>query len=419
MTTFRILHCADLHLDSPLRGLEADPDAPAEKIRGATRAALSNLVELALAEQVAVVLIAGDLYDGDWQDWRTGQVLVRELARLTRAGIHVVAISGNHDADSIITKKLRWPEGARLLRTDRPETIRFDDLGLAVHGQGFSQRDVTRNLAVEYPAPVAGLLNIGLLHTAAGGRPGHDNYAPCTLDQLIAKGYDYWALGHVHTREILCRDPWVMFPGNVQGRHIGEPGAKGALLIEVADGRIVGVPAFRALDVLRWHSVSVDLAGVADEDAAMAQIRHALLMALEAAEDRLLAVRLHLTGATPVHDLLVRSAEDTRGKIQAEILAAGGGGLLWLERVVCATTPVAAPAPADPALAALLQYIEAPDAAALAASLQPYASALLDRAAGLRAGLGDAHPACHLADGALDAELLAEARALLLARLGA
>src|ERR1700688_820675 len=98
MTTFRFLHCADLHLDSPLRGLEADPDAPAEKIRGATRQALVNLIDYAINERVDFVVAAGDLFDGDWQDWRTGQYLIGQLARLTTAGIHFVAIRGNHDA---------------------------------------------------------------------------------------------------------------------------------------------------------------------------------------------------------------------------------------------------------------------------------------------------------------------------------
>ena len=126
MATFRFLHCADLHLDSPLRGLEADPDAPVDKIRGATREALQNLVNFAIEQHVDFVVAAGDLYDGDWQDWRTGHFLTGEITRLTNAGIPFIAIRGNHDAESVITRRLRMPnDRARLLDHRRPETYRL------------------------------------------------------------------------------------------------------------------------------------------------------------------------------------------------------------------------------------------------------------------------------------------------------
>jgi DNA repair protein SbcD/Mre11 len=416
--SYKILHAADLHIDSPLRGLEADSDAPVEKIRGATRAAFSNLVDFALDQNVALVLIAGDLYDGDWQDWRTGQFLVRELERLTRTGIRVVAISGNHDAESVLTKKLRWPEGARLLRTDRAETIAFPELGLAVHGRGFATRAVTENLVPGYPEPVEGMLNIGMLHTSATGRAGHENYAPCSVEQMRAREYQYWALGHVHEREILARDPWIVFPGNVQGRHINEPGAKGVTVITVEGRKIVGEPAHHALDVVRWKRIDCDLAGAADEEEALSRIRHEIAVALEVADGRMLAARLRLTGATPAHAALARDAGATREKIRGEALAAGGADVLWLEQVEIATTAPASVQAPEGAVALLLRQIEAADTGALVAALQPYAASLLDRATGLRDALGEQHPALLAAAGTLDPDLLEQARMLLLARLG-
>ncbi|HTZ72136.1 MAG TPA: DNA repair exonuclease [Acetobacteraceae bacterium] len=417
MTSYKILHAADLHIDSPLRGLEADPDAPADLIRGATRAAFSKLVDFALEQNVAILLIAGDLYDGDWQDWRTGQFLVRELERLTRAGIRVVAISGNHDAESVLTKKLRWPENARLLATDRAETVIFDDLGLAVHGRGFRDKAVVENLVPSYPPPIAGHLNIGLLHTSATGHPDHARYAPCSIEQLANHGYAYWALGHIHTRDILCRDPWIIFPGNLQGRHIREEGSKGATLITVEDGRIVGEPQHHACDTVRWQRIEVDVGGAADEEESLARARHKLAEALEAAEGRLLAARLCLTGATAAHETLLRNPGDMREKLRAEALAAGGAGILWLEQIDIDTSPVTAAAARDPLAERLLTAIRDPNIAALLAELGPYASQLLERATFLRGALGDDDPAVQIAAGALPDTMLEQARAMLLARL--
>jgi len=408
-----------LHLDSPLRGLEADPDAPAERIRSATRAAFTNLVDFALEQSVAVVLIAGDLYDGDWQDWRTGQFLIRELERLTRTGILVVAISGNHDAESVITRKLRWPEHAKLLSTAQAETVTFPELALAVHGRGFPTKAVTESLLPSYPRPTPGMLNIGMLHTAATGRPGHERYAPCTIEQLAAHGYDYWALGHIHAREVLCRDPWVVFPGNLQGRHIGEEGAKGATLITVEDQKIVGAPTHHDLDVMRWRRLRIDLAGTADEDAALARIRHDLAEALAGADGRLLAVRVQLTGATGAHAALVGNVGATLERIRGEALAAGGGGTMWLEQVEIETMPSAAPSSRDPMQELLLENIASVDAGSLVAELQAYATQLLERSPGLRVALGDHHTAARAAAGEITPALMTQARALLLAKLSA
>jgi DNA repair protein SbcD/Mre11 len=118
MTEFRFLHAADIHLDSPMRGLEADPDAPAQLLREASRLAFRNLIEPAVEEQVAFMLIAGDLYDGDWEDWRTGQFFTEQVAKLAEAGIPTVMVDGNHDAASLITRRLRLPNGITRLPHD-------------------------------------------------------------------------------------------------------------------------------------------------------------------------------------------------------------------------------------------------------------------------------------------------------------
>jgi len=423
VTSFRFLHAADLHLDSPLRGLDADLAAPAQRIRRASREALANLVELAIAEAVDFVVIAGDLYDGDWQDFRTGQALVAALGRLTRAGIRVVAIRGNHDAESVLTRNLRLPEGATLLAARTPQTLQLPEIGVAVHGQSFATRDVQDNLARSYPAPLPGLFNIGLLHTAATGRPGHASYAPCTVEQLAGHGYDYWALGHIHTREELLRDPWIVFPGNIQGRHVNEAGVKGATLVTVREGRVAEV-AHRPLDTVRWHRLAVDCGGVMDMEQALERIRHALGAAIDVADGRLLALRLTLEGDCAAHAALARDPLGTRERVRSAGLEVAEEEAFWIEAVRVNTRPLSGSTTARPsgdATGRLLGAIEAlsggAENATMTAAAQAYAATLLDRAGGLREALGPDHPAVQAAEGRLSPELLQRARQLLLSRL--
>ena len=419
MASFRFLHAADIHLDSPLRGLAADPEAPAARIRDASRVALGNLVDAALRHRVALVVVAGDLFDGDWQDWRTGHAMAGQLARLTRSGIRVVMIRGNHDADSVLTRGLALPDGAALLPHDRPGTVDLPEIGAAVHGQSFATREVLDNLALRYPAPLPGRVNIGLLHTAASGRDGHANYAPCGIEQLAAHGYHYWALGHVHTREVLHDAPWIVFPGNLQGRHIRETGAKGAMLVTVRDGAVLP-PEHLVLDDVRWEHLHLDVTGAADTEAVHTLLHGALGPLLDGAGGRLLALRVTLHGPTAAHGALLRDAGETRGRIRAEVLAASGPGAAWVEDVRLRTRPAAAPpAAADDAVQVLLGAIQGASPEAVAASVRGYAKGLLDRAAGLRGALGEDHPAVRAAAGELPAELVQRARDMLLARLGA
>ena len=353
----RFLHVADLHLDSPLRGLERYEGAPVAAIRGATRRALERLVDLALAEPVDAVLIAGDVYDGDWRDYSTGLFLAAQLARLRAAGVPVVLISGNHDAASVIARSLPLPANVRVLSVEQPETTLLEDIGLAVHGQGFATRAVAHDLSAAYPAPVPGALNVGLLHTSADGRVGHAAYAPCTLAGLTRLGYDYWALGHVHAREVVSSDPWVVFPGNLQGRHVKETGPKGATLVTVHGGRITSVE-HRALDVLRWLRVGVDATAADHPDDVLELAAQALTAALGEADGRPLAVRVEAHGATPAHARLLARPEALLQALRARATDLGGGAI-WIERLRVRTTPPGRPArdAADASIATLLDGV--------------------------------------------------------------
>ena len=331
----KFVHAADIHLDSPLHGLERYEGAPVEELRGATRRAFDNLVELAIGEGVGFVLLAGDLYDGDWKDYNTGLYFIQRMERLREAGIRVFIVAGNHDAASQITRQLRLPDNVTLFSTSKPETIVLDELGLAVHGQGFARREVTEDLSSAYPQANPNLFNIGLLHTCLDGKPGHAPYAPCTVDGLRTKGYDYWALGHVHSREVVSQDPWVVFPGNIQGRHVRETGPKGCTLVTVTDGEVSAVE-HHDLDVLRWTRCTVDVTNSASLDDIREQVRDALQQALDDAGERPVAARLVLQGISPVHTTL--HSDSVHWVQEYRALASGlGGAGLWLEKVAIET----------------------------------------------------------------------------------
>lgn len=334
----RLLHAADLHVDSPLRGLSAYDGAPVEAIRSATRHAVGNLVQLALTQGVDAVLLAGDIYDGDWPDYNTGLFFRNQMQRLGEAGVNVYLVSGNHDAASQITRKLSLPGNVREFSKHSAETLEDEALGLAVHGQGYAVRDVTDNLAMNYPAPRAGLFNVGLLHTALNGREGHARYAPCTVEQLQARGYDYWALGHVHTHEIVAADPHIVFPGNVQGRHAKETGRKGCILVDVeSDGR--ASLDFRDLDVVRWEHLQVDASDATDLDDVFGEVRSALAGAHDRAEGRLLAARVSIVGTSDAHFKLWHE----HARLTTEVRALGSDfGEVWIEKVRPATKPSSA-----------------------------------------------------------------------------
>lgn len=353
----RIIHCADIHLDSPLRGLAAHDGAPADDIRGAARRAFSGLIDLCVGERVDLLLIAGDLFDGDWRDFQTGLFFAGQMARAARAGVRVVIVRGNHDSESTLSRSLSLPDSVRVLASHEPETVVYDDLGVAVHGQSFRTAKEDGNLAAGYPPPRQGMVNIGLLHTAIGGYEGHDTYAPCSLAQLIGHDYDYWALGHVHQHMILNRDPWVVFPGNLQGRHAREIGPKGAVELRITDGMIAAVE-FRPFDVLRWQAATVDVSGAETRDEALDRVRTVLEGLWSDCDGRPLAVRLTLTGACAAHRALQAEGAEVRHQTQAVALDVGE---VWVEKVRLDTRPQvdrAALAEGSSPLASLLAMLD-------------------------------------------------------------
>lgn len=378
----KFIHAADIHLDSPLAGLSAYQDAPTDLLRTATRDAFSNLVSEAIEEAVDFMVIAGDLYDGNWKDYNTGVFFSREMGRLHAARIPVFLAYGNHDAESDMTRNLALPPNVVAFPANRPSTHRLDALKVALHGQSFKHGATTDNLAAGYPAPVAGWLNIGVLHTALEGYAAHASYAPCSLAELTAKGYQYWALGHVHEHAVLHTDPWVVFSGNLQGRHIRETGARGAMLVTADEDRIVAAERIHT-DVLRWHRLAVDVSTADDLHSAVRLVGSAFATLLEAeSESRPMAVRVVLYGRSAAHGELFGSEAQLRAEILA-LVASLAGNRAWIEKVRVETIPsldasaVRARADAIADLQTLLD--EAPTDPALLASLTEELRFLVDR----------------------------------------
>ena len=297
----KFIHAADLHIDSPLRGLDRYEGAPVDQLRGASRRAFIALVDLALDEHVDLVVLAGDIFDRDLGDFRAALFFRQQVIRLTQTGIKVFVVKGNHDAEGQITRKLPELNGLHVFSAKAAETIDLPELGVAVHGRSFPDRAVPEDLTPSYKNPVPSRFNIGVLHTSLTGRVGHDPYAPTDIATLSAKGYDYFALGHVHAREVVREaNPRIVFPGNLQGRHVGETGPKGCELIEVEGARIVSAEHV-SLDVVRWHQLKLSADGLTSVNALAQRFQQACDILVVGIEDRLHAVRVLVVGESELH----------------------------------------------------------------------------------------------------------------------
>jgi exonuclease SbcD len=258
--SFRFIHAADLHLDSPLENLKRKTNLPIEELKSASRDAFLRLIDLCISEKVDFLVLAGDIYDGKWKDVQPAIFFGGQLKRLRGAGIETYIILGNHDFSTSGAKGFKTfvEDNATVFSEKSPETHSVPGLNVAIHGQSFASREMTSNLASHYPDAEPEKFNIGILHTALEGRVGHDSYAPTSVAELSGKAYDYWALGHIHKREVVQQNPHIVFSGNIQGRHIKETGAKGVYLIDVHNGELAAMD-FHELGSFRWEEVQVKL----------------------------------------------------------------------------------------------------------------------------------------------------------------
>lgn len=325
----KILHTADIHLDSPLRSLAMRDEALKEKVQTATRTAFSRAVAAAIEEDAAALLISGDLFDGAERSAHTGAFLVNQLDLLRDAGIRVFCVKGNHDAENPVTGGIPWPDNVHVFGAAGGK-VELEE-GIWIHGVSFGGRHAEESLLPKFKAPEEGTVNIAMLHTSLSGAAGHDPYAPCSVADLSDMGFDYWALGHIHKSKIHSKDPWIVMPGTPQGRDIGESGPKSATLITIGDsGRIEEVREIPT-SVVEFLDVEVDATGLEDDDALRDLLRACMQEAADGLESESGAVRVTISGETDMNWRLQRDpdhwtevvrgiAEDTR--------------CLWLDKLV-------------------------------------------------------------------------------------
>lgn len=335
---FKFLHAADIHLDSPLRGLEDYEDAPVSRIRNASRRAFDNFIKLACEERVNFIIIAGDLFDGKWRDYGgTGLYFIKKMKELQEHNIKVYIVKGNHDAESKITKNLKYPDNVVVFPYKSATSINDNELKLTIHGQSYKDIAITEDLAINYPEYIPEHFNIGVLHTCLTGREGHKNYAPCSVHTLISKKYQYWALGHVHAREIVNEDPWIVFPGNMQGRNIKELGPKGCELVQVEGGIVVSIEQ-KPLDVVRWFNISINIESMDTIDNILLEAKGRIFEIYDSFDERLIAIRLTINGKNSLHTTIVKDQSYFISQVQACILDIDPENI-WVESISVNTEP--------------------------------------------------------------------------------
>ncbi|MDO4912852.1 MAG: DNA repair exonuclease [Lactobacillus sp.] len=257
----KFIHLADVHLDSPFRGLSFLPSKDFNHLRNSINLSFSRIVDLAIAEDVDLVLIAGDTFDSVTPAIKNQLFFKEQIERLTNKKIQVVMVFGNHDylklADSLIEEN----DYFHLLGLSQSvETLSLtakDGFPYQVNGFSYRQNHITE--AVKFPAK-GKLYTFGLAHMQEEtGNASHDVYAPFNLENLKSLDYDYFALGHIHLRQVLSQKPWIVYPGNIQGRHIKELDAKGCYLGEIDEKTHETKLTFHKTSPIVWKKLAIEL----------------------------------------------------------------------------------------------------------------------------------------------------------------
>jgi DNA repair exonuclease SbcCD nuclease subunit len=343
------VHAADLHLDTPFTGVQADAPVVASALREASLETLDRIIDLAIAESVDFVLLAGDIYDGAERGIRAQSRLRDAMVRLDRVGIQAFLVHGNHDPIesgwSAISEN--WPANVTIFGSDSAQVCeiwRDGERIATVQGISYREHAVTENLSLHLHRPNGPGIHIGLLHAnVEGGPSGHSNYSPCTIEDLVTTELDYLALGHVHERRILLEGdrigtPWIVYPGNTQARSAIEQGARGVYLVRAEGGTILP-PTFVACDGVRFATIEVDVTPSTSLLEIEDLCRERVDLFREENPHHPLIIRTVLQGRTALHESL--SAPGVLEEILATLRHGGAQWtpFLWWDRLDSATLP--------------------------------------------------------------------------------
>ncbi|MEI4790376.1 DNA repair exonuclease [Bacillus sp. FJAT-53060] len=238
MTKLTFIHAADLHLDSPFTGISKIPSQIFKRLKDSTFQSAKNMFDLAIGRAVDFVLLSGDLFDESNRSLKAQLFLRNQFLRLQTHGIEAFIIYGNHDHLGGEWTPIEWPENVHVFSSSTPSEQSFyrgEQLVASIYGFSYKERAVYENMTSHYIKTTDAAYQIAMLHGTLAGQEGHDAYAPFQLQQLLSQDFDYWALGHIHKRALLHEDPLIIYPGNMQGRHIKETGEKGCYFVHLSD----------------------------------------------------------------------------------------------------------------------------------------------------------------------------------------
>lgn len=285
----RFIHAADLHIDRSFEGLSSlQGRLPFEGVQMNQRV-LTNIVDQALEHQVDFLLLVGDTFHQHRPSLQTQHHFIREMERLARAVIPVYLTFGNHDHYDPQRYWFAFPENVHVFTSEKVATFEgrtMEGDTYAISGFSYHRPHIPEEKVLEFPQRKPVAYHIGLFHGEQQGA----HYAPFSVSQMQGKGYDYWALGHIHVPTILSRQPLIQYSGAPQGHTIKETQAGSVCLVELQKGQSVSrsVPVAMVL----WQEAVVDLGGIYELNAALGKIRGLLPTA-----DQPILVRLQINNA--------------------------------------------------------------------------------------------------------------------------
>ncbi|WP_424237918.1 metallophosphoesterase family protein [Bhargavaea ginsengi] len=289
--TIRFIHAADLHLGSPFKGFAGLPGKMAQTVRESTFTAFRNLISHAAETRPDFLLIAGDIYDGEDRSLRAQEQFRMGMETLREKGVPVFVSHGNHDHLAGSWVRFSLPDNVHVFGP-QVETAELNVRGTTVkiHGFSYPERHMTEPVIRHYPQGMGDAVEIGMLHGSIRGNEAHDVYAPFTKDELLGKGYDYWALGHIHKRQVLHAQPPIVYPGSLQGLHRKESGIKGFYEVEIGQGTssLEFIPA----GALVFGTAEINCAGIRHADQWLERCMHQIRAFREADGPGLLDLRL-------------------------------------------------------------------------------------------------------------------------------